>query len=133
MGWRMAVRGGPLDEAAAFGMASMAILIVSPVARGHYFMLEWPAVLFVSLWVWKHYGSRKALLTAAVPAVLSLMHYVFITLLQMFGPLQIGTLLLGTLGIGTALWYAGIAYVLSTASLYEHDGHLSGLPDSSDL
>ena len=71
VGWRMASRGGPLDIAAAFGMASMALLIVSPVARGHYFMLEWPAVLFVSLWVWKHHGSRKGLLSAIIPAVLS--------------------------------------------------------------
>ncbi|MCH8933999.1 MAG: hypothetical protein IH923_13125, partial [Nitrospinae bacterium] len=36
-----------------------------------------------------------------------------ITFPQMFGPLQTGTLLLGTLGIGTALWYAGMAYYLS--------------------
>jgi len=71
------------------------------------------AVLFVSLWVWNHHGSRKARLAAGIPAVLSVMHYVFITFPQMFGPLQTGTLLLGTLGIGTALWYAGMAYVLS--------------------
>ena len=113
VGWRMAVRGGPLDGAAAFGMACMAMLIVSPVTRGHYFMLQWPAVLFVSLWVWNHHGSRKALLGAGIPAALSVMHYVFITFPQMFGPLQTGTLLLGTLGIGTALWYAGMAYYLS--------------------
>jgi len=113
VGWRMAVRGGPLGAAAAFGMACMAMLIVSPIARGHYFMLEWPAVLFVSLWLWKHRGSRKALLAAGIPALLSVMHYVFMTFPQMFGPLKSGTLLLGTLGIGTALWYAGIAYYLS--------------------
>ncbi len=113
VGWRMAVRGGPLDAAAAFGMACMAMLIVSPVARGHYFMLEWPAVLFVSLWLWKNRGSRKALLGAVIPALLSVMHYVFMTFPQMFGPLKSGTLLLGTLGIGTTLWYAGMAYVLS--------------------
>jgi len=99
VGWRMAVRGGPLDGAAAFGMACMAMLIVSPVTRGHYFMLQWPAVLFVSLWVWNHHGSRKARLGAGIPAALSVMHYVFITFPQMFGPLQTGTLLLGTLGI----------------------------------
>jgi len=133
VGWRMAVRGGPLDEAAAFGMASMAMLIVSPVARGHYFMLELPAVLFVSLWVWNHHSSRRALVGAAIPAALSVMHYGFITFPQIFSPLQTGTLLLGTLGIGTALWYGVMAYYLSTTSLYERDGHLSGLPDSSDL
>jgi hypothetical protein len=97
----------------------MTMLIVSPVARGHYFMLEWPAVLFVSLWVWKHHGSRKALLGAGIPAALSVMHYGFIMFPQIFGPLQAGTLLLGTLGIGTALWYGVMAYYLSTASFSE--------------
>ena len=129
VGWRMAARGDPLDVAAAFGMASMALLIVSPVSRGHYFMLEWPAVLFVSLWVWKHSGSQKAFLCAGIPAALSVMHYAFITLPQMLGPLQVGTLLLGTLGIGTALWYGGMAYVLSTASSFGD----SSVPENPDL
>jgi len=112
VGWRMAVRGGPLDGMAVLGMACMAMLIVSPVARGHYFMLELPAVLFISLWVWQYKGSSKAVLCASIPAALSVMHYGFITFPQMFGLLGVGTLFLGTLGIGTALWYAVVAYVL---------------------
>lgn len=104
--------GSPLDRLAAFGLACAAMLIVSPVARGHYFMLELPAILFVSLWVWKYKSSSKAVLCASFPALLSVGHYTFITFPQMFEPLKTGTLLLGTLGIGTALWYAVMTCVL---------------------
>jgi hypothetical protein len=110
LAWRRS--GAPLDRLAAFGLACAAMLIVSPVARGHYFMLELPAVLFVSLWVWKYKGSSKAVLCASIPATLSVLHYVFITYPQMFGPLKTGTLFIGTLGIGTALWYMVMAYIL---------------------
>jgi hypothetical protein len=104
--------GSPLDRLAAFGLACAAMLMVSPVARGHYFMLELPAVLFVSLWVWKYKGPSKAVLCASIPATLSILHYVFITYPQMFGPLKTGTLFMGTLGIGTALWYMAMTYIL---------------------
>ena len=114
LAWRRS--GSPLDLLAAFGLACAAMLIVSPVARGHYFMLELPAVLFVSLWIWKYKGSPKAVLCASIPAVLSVTHYTFITYPQMFGPLKIGTLFLGTLGIGTALWYMVMVYILIISS-----------------
>jgi hypothetical protein len=104
--------GSPLDLLAVFGLACTAMLVVSPVARGHYFMLELPAVLFVSLWVWKYKGASKAILCASIPATLSVMHYTFITFPQMFGPLKVGTLFLGTLGIGTALWYLVMTCIL---------------------
>jgi hypothetical protein len=104
--------GSPLDRLAAFGLACAAMLMVSPVARGHYFMLELPAVLFVSLWVWKYKGPSKAVLCASIPATLSILHYVFITYPQMFGPLKTGTLFMGSLGIGTALWYMVMVYIL---------------------
>ena len=105
-----------LDRLAAFGLACAAMLVVSPVSRGHYFMLELPAVLFVSLWVWKNVGPRKALLCASVPAVFSLMHYIFITFHHMFVYLKLGILFYGTLGIGTAIWFVVMTYVLVTFS-----------------
>ncbi len=114
LAWRRS--GSPLDRLAAFGLACTAMLIVSPVARGHYFMLELPAVLFVSLWMWRYKGSSWAVLCASIPAALSVMHYVFITFPQMFGPLKSGPLLLGTLGIGTTLWYLVMAYILIISS-----------------
>ena len=114
LAWRRS--GSPLDRLAVFGLACVAMLVVSPVARGHYFMLELPAVLFVSLWVWKYKGSSKAVLCASVPAALSVMHYIFITFPQMFGPLKTGTLFLGTLGIGTALWYLVMSCIMALSS-----------------
>jgi hypothetical protein len=111
--------GGSLDLLAVFGLTCAVMLVVSPVARGHYFMLELPAVLFVFLWVWKRHGPSKALLCASIPAVLSVMHYGFIPFPQVFGFLKVGTLLLGTLGIGTALWYGVMAYVLIKAPARE--------------
>lgn len=110
VGWRMA--GDPLGRLAAFGLACAAMLVVSPVARGHYFMLELPAVMFVSLWIWKYKDSSKAVLCASIPAAFSLMHYTLITFPQISGFLGVGTLFLGTLGIGTALWYAMMACIL---------------------
>ena len=114
LAWRRS--GSPLDRLAVFGLACVAMLVVSPVARGHYFMLELPAVLFVSLWVWKYKGASWAVLCASVPAALSVMHYIFITFPQMFGPLKTGTLFLGTLGIGTALWYLVMSCILTLSS-----------------
>lgn len=112
VGWRVASRGGTLYGLAAWGLASVAMLVVSPVSRGHYFMLELPAVLFISLWIWKNHSPRKALLCALIPAALSPLHYLFITFPQMFGVLGVGTLFLGTLGIGTALWYVAMALMM---------------------
>jgi hypothetical protein len=114
LAWRRSV--SPLDRLAVFGLACVAMLVVSPVARGHYFMLELPAVLFVSLWAWKYKGVSWAVLCASVPAALSVMHYTFITFPQMFGPLKTGTLFLGTLGIGTALWYLVMSCILILSS-----------------
>ncbi len=119
LGWKMAARGGPLDGLAALGLACTAMLIASPIARGHYFMLEWPAVLFVSLWILKHKSPRKAVLCAGIPAALSLLHYTFITFPQIFGPIKVGTLFLGTLGTGTALWYVAMVWGLVTTPLPE--------------
>ncbi|MDH5763004.1 MAG: DUF2029 domain-containing protein [Nitrospinota bacterium] len=110
--WRRA--GSFQGQLAAFGLACAAMLIASPVARGHYFMLELPAVVFVALWVWKIKGAEKAVLYASVPAALSVVHYLLITFPQVFGFFGVGTLFLGTLGIGTALWYLVMACVLVT-------------------
>jgi hypothetical protein len=116
VGWRMAARGDPLDTLAALGMACMAMLVASPVSRGHYFMLQWPAIVFGSLWVWRHISPQKAVLCAAVPSLLSLVHYILITA----GPRGIwgvSPIFLGTLGMGTALWYVVMAYALVTTSV----------------
>ena len=43
-------------QAAGFGLACAALLVVSPVARNHYFLLFGPAVLFVPLWLDSPWG-----------------------------------------------------------------------------
>jgi len=111
-----------LDRLAVFGLACAAMLIASPVSRGHYFMLALPAVLFASLWVWKNMGPKKALLCASIPAILSLMHYVFITFPQMFAYMKLGIICFGTLGIGITLWYVGMTYVLVAFSPDKRSG-----------
>ena len=40
-----------LTEAVTFGLASLAVLLVSPLAWGHYFVFALPAALFVPLWL----------------------------------------------------------------------------------
>src|SRR5262249_22267442 len=42
-------RRDPLMQGAAFGLACVATLVVSPVSRGHYFVFWVPAVAFVPL------------------------------------------------------------------------------------
>ena len=59
-----------LCQAAGFGLACAALLVVSPVARNHYFLLLTPAVLFVPLWLDGRGGSRAAGILAVVPGVL---------------------------------------------------------------
>ena len=56
-----------LSQAAGFGLACGALLVVSPVARNHYFVLLGPAVLFVPLWL-DRMGRHRA---AAVLAIVS--------------------------------------------------------------
>lgn len=85
----------PVLWGVAFGLACVATFIVSPVARGHYFVLFLPAVLFVPLWLMQCAKPREAIRAAVIPAVLVALHYL---LLKYAGRI-------GVLGIGTTLWY----------------------------
>jgi hypothetical protein len=95
----VAIRAGlsasPLLGGVALGLSSVATLVVSPVARGHYFVLFLPAALFVPLWFIKCGAPRRAFRAAVVPALLVVAHY---ALLEYTGRV-------GLLGIGTTLWY----------------------------
>lgn len=83
------------NRAVLLGLACVAALIVSPVSRGHYFMFQLPALVFVPLWFYMEGHSRWARRLAIAPVVLSLLHYVWV---YWFGRL-------GVLGIGTTVWY----------------------------
>lgn len=96
--FRLARRSDSLSPAMIFGLACVVSLIVSPVSRGHYFVLEWPAVFFVSLWFWKQNRDRISQILAITPAVVSLLFY---GLLPLSGRL-------GILGLGTFFWYLAV-------------------------
>ncbi len=48
--WQAGVRRDRLSLAAAFGLCSVATLVVAPIARAHYFVLLVPAIPLVPLW-----------------------------------------------------------------------------------
>lgn len=104
----------------AFGLAAVATLVVSPVARGHYFVFLLPAGLCIPLWLLEQGKTRAALRTALVPALLVVAHY---ALLRHTGRI-------GLLGIGTTLWYfaacARIAlhHQVASASIAPHECRL---------
>ncbi|MEN6557638.1 MAG: glycosyltransferase family 87 protein [Thermoguttaceae bacterium] len=83
-----------LSQAAAFGLGCAALLILSPVARNHYFLLIAPAVLFVPLWLSRRGWRRGAALLALTPGLLILLQY---TLLPYVGRI-------GLLGLGLTVW-----------------------------
>lgn len=95
LGVRLARRpGSKLNLATGFALACVTMLAVSPVARGHYFLLLAPAILLVPLWLGRHGHPRAGIVMAAIPPVLSILHYV---LLPYGGRV-------GLLGFGTAAW-----------------------------
>ncbi|HEX4144253.1 MAG TPA: glycosyltransferase family 87 protein [Pirellulales bacterium] len=87
-------RRDPLATASLFALGLVASLVVSPVARTHYFLLVAPAVLFVP-WQLERAGRRRlAWWMAWTPTVLVVPHY--------FWPLAAGRV--GWLGIGITVW-----------------------------
>jgi hypothetical protein len=90
------------NRALLFGLACVAVLIVSPVSRGHYYMFQLPALVFVPLWFYQQGHTRQARWLAVAPVVLSLLHYASV---DVFGRM-------GLLGIGTTVWYLAVVSTL---------------------
>lgn len=88
-------RGRPLDLALGFSLACAATLLISPIAWGHYFMIELPALVVLPLWLVGSGHPRAARLLNAVPVLLAWAHYL---LLRHVGPL-------GLLGLGSTAWF----------------------------
>jgi len=80
-------------ELALFGWACALSLVLSPISRGHHFVLLWPAALLVPLEL-RRRGVRGARPLAIAAAAMCLLHYAW--------PPFMGRL--GLLGISTALW-----------------------------
>ncbi len=91
-------RRNPLDQTTAFGLACWATLLISPLAWGHYYMIELPALLGVPLWLDRRGWPSTAKAIAVIPALLSWAHYVR---LRCLGPI-------GLLGLGTTAWFLAV-------------------------
>jgi hypothetical protein len=85
-------------QAATYGLACMATLLISPLAWGHYYVFLLPAVLFVPLWLERRFGYTTVGAVAAFPAVLTLAHYLA---MRWTGPF-------GLLGLGTMFWFLAV-------------------------
>jgi Glycosyltransferase family 87 len=95
-------RDQPLGRAAVFGLACVATLVVCPVARGCYFALFLPAIIFVSMWLLQLGRPRTAMVLSIVPVVAIWLHYVAVTFSGR----------IGLLGLCTAAWFLGTCAIL---------------------
>jgi hypothetical protein len=84
-----------LDQATAFSLATSAMLLVSPLSWGHYYMAGLPACLCVPIWLTRRKMPRLGMISAAVPPILSWCYYLAM-------PYAGG---LGLLGLGTTGWF----------------------------
>jgi hypothetical protein len=100
-----------LQDAAMFGLSALAIVLISPLAWGHYFVFILPAALFVPLWMRRTGRPALAYLAAAgLPCIISI-HYL---LKPWCGPV-------GLLGLGTALWFAAVCGMLLVSNVSLRD------------
>jgi hypothetical protein len=95
-------RGDRAGQVAAFGMGCTAMLLISPVAWTHYYMMAVPAAMGIGLALAVRGRSRAALGFALVPAVLVWTHYLA---KNWVGPV-------GLLGLGTTIWFLAGGVVL---------------------
>jgi hypothetical protein len=102
---RAARIGQPIGGAAAFGLGCVATLVVCPVARGCYFALFLPAVVFTSMWLIQLGRPRTACLLAVIPAILVWLHYLLLP----------GSGRIGLLGLGTAAWFLATCVLVNRA------------------
>lgn len=91
MGWRRDVLG----QAAAFGLACLATLLVSPLAWTHYYVFLQPALLLMPLWLAQRGWGWSARVLPLAAVVLVWSHYLA---MPRVGPV-------GLLGLGTAAWF----------------------------
>ena len=88
-------RRDPENQVASFGLSCWATLLISPLAWGHYYMIELPALLSVPPWLARRGWPATARVIAVIPALLSWAHYVR---LRDLGPM-------GLLGLGSTAWF----------------------------
>ncbi len=101
VGIRLGLQGDALSLATAFSLGCIAMLVVSPIARVHYFMLFAPAILYLPLWLDRQNHARAAKIMAVAPIILIDLHYIFLSYAGR----------VGLLGLGTTAWLV-TAFVL---------------------
>jgi hypothetical protein len=112
-------RGDGVSLGFALGLGCVATFVASPVARGHYFLLFVPAVLFGGLWMRARGSGKAAIRFAAIPMLLCLSHYLALNYAGR----------IGLLGIGTSLWYfAACAIVVADAARGQRVKELEVMP-----
>jgi hypothetical protein len=119
-------RGDRVSLGFALGLGCVATFVVSPVARGHYFLLYLPAVLFGGLWLRHCRGEKPALRFVAIPTLLCLAHYLAMDYAGR----------IGLLGIGTGLWFFTACGIVAADAVrgreedrQEEEPHRQGLPE----
>jgi hypothetical protein len=95
--WSLCKHSDVLDRATAFGLASCAMLLISPLSWGHYYMAQLPAILLVPIWLLRRGREFEAKVVAVTPVVLSWAYYVAMPFTGGFG----------LLGLGTTAWFLG--------------------------
>jgi hypothetical protein len=94
LGFHLGLRGDRLSLAVAFSLGCMAMLVVSPVSRGHYFMLVCPTAIFVPWWLDVRGRFRAAVVLAVTPVLLVDVHYALMPYATR----------VGLLGLGVSVW-----------------------------
>ena len=89
-------------QTSVFGLACLGMLLISPVAWTHYYMMVLPAILGVPRWMESRGLPRMAIVLACVPAILVCLHYLLKEWLGEFG----------LLGLGIAVWYLTVSTLM---------------------
>ena len=102
-------RDDKVGQAVGFAMACVGMLLISPVAWTHYYMMILPASLVVPLWLWKRGHLVSSRVMAITPVLLVWAHYLA---KRSVGPI-------GLLGLGTAAWFVAICAMMVRVRLLE--------------
>ncbi len=89
-------------QTAVFGLACLGMLLISPVAWTHYYLVVLPAILGVPRWMESRGRPRLAAVLACFPAILVCSHYLLKRWLGEFG----------LLGLGIAVWYLTVSILM---------------------
>jgi hypothetical protein len=92
----------PLKQTVGVFVACLSQFMVCQIARGHYFAIWLPMILFATLWMIQENMPKAGVWLAWSPVALVLAHYAFLD--------EAGRI--GLLGLGTTAWYVVICTLL---------------------